>query len=123
MLISDWSSDVCSSDLRAVVAADEGAGAVGQVAELVRVDRDRVGTAERGERGVHLRQREAGETLADFLDRAQAAVLVAKQGGEVAAPGAVDVNAEDEPLPRPPLPRTAQGVDSAHPPASGGAPK
>src|SRR3546814_2741817 len=56
---------------RAVVAADEGAGAVGQVAELVRVDRDRVGTAERGERGVHLRQREAGETLADFLDRAQ----------------------------------------------------
>src|SRR3546814_9267822 len=70
---------------RAVVAADEGAGAVGQGAELVRVDRDLVGTAERGERGVHLRQREAGETLADFLDRAQAAVLVAKQGGEVAA--------------------------------------
>src|SRR3546814_19544102 len=98
MLISDWSSDVCSSDLRAVVAADEGAGAVGQVAELVRVDRDRVGTAERGPRCVHLRQREAGETLVDVPARAKAAVLVAKQSGEVAATGAVAVPAEDEPL-------------------------
>src|SRR3546814_4079909 len=49
MLISDWSSDVCSSDLRVVVAglADDGAGAIARLQDRRGVPVTRLGDIRR----------------------------------------------------------------------------
>src|SRR5690606_4775718 len=81
---------------RAVVAADEGAGPIGQVTELVRIHGDGVATTERSKGGVHRGRGKRLEAGGHVLAAAQAAVRVAEQCGEVAAPGRVDVDGEAE---------------------------
>src|SRR5690606_9688010 len=76
---------------RALVPAQEGTRAIGQVAELVRVDGDRVHARDGGDGGVHAGGRERAEAGGDLFARAQAAVGVAEQAGQVAAPRGIEV--------------------------------
>ena len=82
---------------RAMVAAHESTCAVGQVAQFVRVDGDRVGLGQCRSGRMHARAREMREAPRDLVAGAQSAILVAEQGGEVAAPGGIHVHREAQP--------------------------
>src|SRR3546814_13471400 len=75
-----------------MIAADEGAGAVGQVTELVRIDGDRIGLGQRGKGFVDFAAGELGKAIGHLVTRQQAAVGRAEQGGEIAAPGRIHMH-------------------------------
>ena len=106
---------------RAMVAAQEGARAVGQVTELVRIDGDRVARGQCLDRRMHVRAREAGEAFGHGLARAQAAIGFAEQGREVAAPGGIDMHREPQAARQPRVARGDQGVDRVDRAVLGGA--
>ena len=76
----------------AMIAAEKCAGAERQVAELVRIDGDRVGFAERGDRCMHLVGGKRLVVGGNLVAAAQAAILVAEHGRQVAAPGRIHVH-------------------------------
>ena len=94
-----------------MVAAQEGARAVGQVAELVRVDGDGVAQGQRLDRRMHVRARKAREAFGHGLARAQAAIACAEQGREVAAPRGIHLHREPQAVRQPRVARGDQGVD------------
>ena len=104
-----------------MVAADERTGTIGQVTQLVRIDRHRVGVAECGDRRVHRGRREVMEPAGHLVARAQAAVFVAEQGGEIAAPGGIDMHRKAQPVRGGAFARGDHGVDRIDRAVFGGA--
>ena len=77
-----------------MVTADEGTGAVGQVAQLVRIDGDRIGACQRREGGVHFRLRELPVLGAHLFQAAQATVGASEHRAQVTPPGGIHVDPE-----------------------------
>ena len=78
----------------APVAGDECAGAEGDVAQLVRIHRHRVGEAQRAESAVHRGRGKVAERLAQGAARHEPTAGVAEQATEVPAPRCIDVKRE-----------------------------